>query len=298
MIRRLAPVLALSAAAFTALPATAPAQSASAQSASAPAALLATDQWRTIAPENLMVIDTSKGRVVVELDPRIAPAHVERLQTLTRQGFYDGHKFHRVISGFMAQTGDPQGTGQGGSDLPDIRGEFVFRRGRDGAFQPTPGAGGGYTGYFDAVPVVTQPDAQMFVTADMRVPASVVFCAGVAGMARAGSPDSANSQFYLMTGRSDALFSQYTAFGRVIAGLNVVKSLNAGPEANNGSVPNPDLMLRARLAADMPAAERVSARVLDPRSPSFVARVNAARSGSALTFDPCNVEVPAEVTGG
>lgn len=295
MIRRLAFVSVLTA--LAALPATTSAQTGATPPA-APAALLAADQWRTVAPENLMVIDTSKGRVVVELDPKIAPAHVERLQTLTRQGFYDGHKFHRVISGFMAQTGDPQGTGQGGSELPDLKGEFLFRRGRDGAFQPTPGAGAGYTGYFDAVPVVTQPDAQMFVTADMKVPASVVFCAGVAGMARAGSPDSANSQFYLMTARSDVLFTQYTAFGRVLTGLDVVKSLNAGSEASNGSVPNPDIMIRARLASDMPAGERLSARVMDPRSPSFVARVNAARAGSALTFDLCNVEVPAEVTGG
>ena len=72
-------------------------------------------EWRTIAPENLLVIDTSKGRVLVELEPRMAPAHVERIRTLANQGFYDGLKFHRVIPDFMAQTGDPQGTGQGGN---------------------------------------------------------------------------------------------------------------------------------------------------------------------------------------
>jgi peptidylprolyl isomerase len=301
MIRRVASVLAVSAAlplaalTATTLPSVAAAQS---TPSTTTRALLAADQWRTIAPENLMVIETSKGRVIVELDPALAPAHVERVQTLARRGFYDGLKFHRVIPNFMAQTGDPQGTGEGGSDLPDIAGEFVFRRGRGGAFQPVTGAGEGYRGYFDGVPVQTQPDAQMFVTADMKVPANVLFCPGVAGMARANSPDSANSQFYLMTGRSDQLNSSYTAFGRVVAGLDVVRNLNAGNNANNGSVANPDIMTRVRLASDIPAAERPSARVMDPRSPTFVAKVDAARSGAGLTFDPCNVEVPAEVTGG
>ena len=299
MIRRVAPAVTALAVALPlfAAPAIASAQTPPA----APAAiqpLLAADQWRTIAPENLMVIDTTKGRVVVELDPLVAPAHVERLQTLTRRGFYDGLKFHRVIPSFMAQTGDPQGTGEGGSDLPDVAGEFVFRRGRGGAFQPAANAGEGYRGFFDGIPVRTQPDAQMFVTADMKVPAHALFCPGVAGMARANSPDSANSQFYLMTGRSDQLNGSYTAFGRVLSGMTVLKALNAGTNENNGSVANPDVMTRVRLAADMPAAERVSARVMDPRSPTFVASLNAARAGSALTLDPCNVEVPAEVTGG
>ncbi|MDZ4321230.1 MAG: peptidylprolyl isomerase, partial [Phenylobacterium sp.] len=66
--------------------------------------------WRTVAPENLLVIDTPKGRILVELTPVAAPAHAERIRTLANQGFYDGLKFHRVIPDFMAQTGDPQGT--------------------------------------------------------------------------------------------------------------------------------------------------------------------------------------------
>ena len=74
-------------------------------------------EWRTVSPENLLVIDTSKGRVLVELEPRAAPNHIERIRTLTNRGFYDGLKFHRVIPNFMAQTGDPKGTGEGGSEI-------------------------------------------------------------------------------------------------------------------------------------------------------------------------------------
>ncbi len=75
-------------------------------------------------PKNTLVLETSKGRVVIQLRPDLAPGHVERITTLAGQGFYDGVVFHRVIDGFMAQTGDPTGTGTGGSDLPDLKAEF------------------------------------------------------------------------------------------------------------------------------------------------------------------------------
>jgi cyclophilin family peptidyl-prolyl cis-trans isomerase len=75
-------------------------------------------------PENTLVMETTKGRVVIELLPDLAPKHVERIKELTRDNFYDGIVFHRVIDGFMAQTGDPTGTGMGGSDKPDLKAEF------------------------------------------------------------------------------------------------------------------------------------------------------------------------------
>ena len=83
-------------------------------------------------PENVLVMELKDGIVRIELLPDLAPGHVERIKTLTRQGFYDGIVFHRVIDGFMAQTGDPTGTGRGGSDLPDLSAEFSaepFERG-------------------------------------------------------------------------------------------------------------------------------------------------------------------------
>lgn len=255
--------------------------------------------WRAVAPENLLVIDTTKGRVLVELDPRAAPNHVARVKTLVERGFYDGLKFHRVIPGFMAQTGDPEGTGEGGSDLPDLAGEFSFRRGRDVNFMVVPNAGGqGVRGWTDVMPIQTQPDAQMFVTADMKTPAHGLFCPGVLGMARAQSPDSANSQFFLMTGVNANLNGAYTAFGRVVAGLDVVKALNAGSGANNGAVESPDLMTRARLASAMPAAERPSVRVIRAGTPSFAARVERQRETQGVNFSVCDVEVGSEVTGG
>ena len=87
---------------------------------------------KEIDKENILYLDTTYGRVVIRLRPDLAPNHVERIKTLTRQGFYDGLKFHRVIDGFMAQTGDPLGNGTGGSSLPDLKEEFnprPFERG-------------------------------------------------------------------------------------------------------------------------------------------------------------------------
>lgn len=82
----------------------------------------------TTDPENTILMDLKYGQVVIELFPDIAPLHVERIKTLARRGFYDGTVFHRVIEGFMAQGGDPTGTGTGGSDLPDLKAEFTTKK--------------------------------------------------------------------------------------------------------------------------------------------------------------------------
>lgn len=256
-------------------------------------------EWRTVAPENLLVIDTSKGRIVVELDPRVAPRHVERIRTLADNGFYDGLKFHRVVPGFMAQTGDPQGTGQGGSDLPDLPGEFQFRRGRDMGFQLIDAGQAVQIGVMGSMPVVTQPDAQMFVTADMKAGGQALFCPGVVGMARSGDDvNSANSQFFLMMEANENLNGGYTPFGRVLRGMEVITALNAGTEANNGEVANPDVMTRTRTASAMPEGQRPSARVMDTRSTAFTALVTQSRSARGAAFTICDVQPTVEITGG
>ncbi|MFC5388401.1 peptidylprolyl isomerase [Brevundimonas bullata] len=261
-------------------------------------AVAQTAEWRTVSPENLWVIDTAKGRVLVELEPRAAPSHIERIRTLTQQGFYDGLKFHRVIPNFMAQTGDPKGTGEGGSELPDLKGEFSFRRGRDSGFVAVENSGPGVRGIMGSLPITTQPDAQMFVTADFKVGASGLFCPGVAGMARAGSPDSANSQFFLMTGQNDNLNGGYTTFGRVVQGLDVVKALKAGDDAEDGKVADPDVMTKVQLASALPEGQRPTVRAATPGSPAFNAAVEAARTARGAQFGICDVQPVVEVTGG
>jgi len=255
--------------------------------------------WRMVSPDNLLVIDSTKGRILVELDPRVAPQTVERIRTLTARGFYDGLKFHRVIRGFMAQTGDPLGTGAGGSDLPDVPGEFTFRRGRNPDFAIVPETGSGVRAILGAMPLQTQPDAQMFVTADMKVDAGGVFCPGTAGMARSGDPNSANSQFFLMSGANANLNGSYTAFGRVLSGMSVLSALNAGQDSADGAVgPNADVMTKVQLASAIPEGQRPTAKVLNPTSPAFALRYEATRARIGNNFGICDVETPSIVTGG
>ncbi|MBI2260418.1 MAG: peptidylprolyl isomerase [Caulobacterales bacterium] len=256
----------------------------------------ASPEWRTVAPENLLVIDTAKGRILVELEPRMAPQAVARIRGLADQGFYDGLKFHRVITDFMAQTGDPLGTGQGGSELPDLPGEFQFRRGRDAGFVAVATTPQGQAGLVGSMPVITQPDAQMMVTADFKAGAHGLFCPGVAGMARASSPDSANSQFFLMTGPKDSLNGNYTPFGRVVAGMDVVRALKPGSSAENGAVIDPDVMTRTRTAAALPEGARPTVRVMT--GAGVQAEVARVRTEQGAAFDICDVQPPAEVVGG
>jgi len=149
-------------------------------------------------PEDTLILETTKGNVVVEMRPDIAPNHVTRIKDLARQGFYDGVPFHRVIEGFMAQTGDPTGTGTGGSGQK-LAAEFN-----------------------------AEPHSR-----------------GAVSMARAQSPDSADSQFFICFEDANFLDRKYTVWGRVIEGMENVDKINRGePPAN------PDKILSAKIAAD------------------------------------------------
>jgi peptidylprolyl isomerase len=150
---------------------------------------------------NTLVIDTTKGRVLIKLRPDLAPNHVERLKQLARDGFYNNVPFHRVIEGFMAQTGDGQrGDGTGGSKYPDLKAEFT----------------------------------------------NTPFVRGTVGMARASSPDSANSQFFITFGDASFLNGKYTVVGNVVSGMENVDKIKRGEP-----VQNPDKMIKVQVAADM-----------------------------------------------
>lgn len=151
-------------------------------------------------PENTLIIETTQGTVVIEMRPDLAPKHVERIKTLAREGFYDGIVFHRVIEGFMAQTGCPHGSGTGGSKLPNLPAEF------------------------NAEPHVR----------------------GVCSMARSSSPNSANSQFFICFDDATFLDRQYTAWGKVIEGMENVDKIKRGEP-----VQNPDKMISMKVAADV-----------------------------------------------
>ena len=158
--------------------------------------------------ENVIVIELKDGPVVIETFPDVAPKHVERITKLAKAGKYDGVAFHRVIDGFMAQTGDVQfgnvkdfstsRVGTGGSDLPDLKEEFNDKKHER----------------------------------------------GTCSMARSSSPNSANSQFFICFDPAPFLDHQYTVWGKVIEGMEFVDKIKMGSSRNNGSVNDPDHMIK------------------------------------------------------
>ncbi len=168
-------------------------------------------------PANRLILQLSNGgTVIIQLRPDAAPNQVQRIQTLVRQGFYDGTIFHRVIPGFMAQGGDPTGTGEGGSKLPDLKAEFN----------------------------------------------SLPHLRGTVAAARtADNLDTANSQFYIMFAPNSSLDGQYTVFGRVISGMDVVDKIAPGePPAN------PTKIVHASLGDGTPATGPAPAPQPQPQS--------------------------------
>ena len=261
-----------------------------------PAVAAPTPEWRTVTAENLLVIDTTKGRVLVELAPQIAPLHVDRIRMLANAGFFDGLLWHRVIDWFMAQTGDPLGTGEGQSAYPDLTAEFTFRRGPDMAFTAVAAPAGAQLGFIGSVPVQTQPDALFGQTSDGKVHGWALYCPGVAGMARDEDNDSANSQFFLMRQAYPALDKRYTVWGRVLSGLDVVRALKFGMDAS-GAVTDPDRMTRVRVASALPEGERPVVQVLDTASPRFRDMAAAARAARGADFSVCDIDLPVQVSG-
>jgi len=247
--------------------------------------------WRDPDPENILVVETNKGTIISELYPAVAPVSVLRIKTLVRQNLYDGNEFFRVIEGFMDQTGDPENTGNGGSGLPNVPAEFTFRRGAD-AKETMVASDKPNTGFIGVLPVTGQPNAMMAISADGKAQTSGLFCTGVLGMARAGDPDSANSQFFFMRSTTEALNGKYTAFGRVLQGLDTVKQIKAGEP-----VPQPrDKMISARILADIPVASRPKVKVMDTSTPAFAAYVDGLRTKAGAYFDICDVDTTTPTT--
>ena len=269
---------------------------AAALAAVAPAALArprapAAADWRTPDPESILVIDTNKGRVVVELIPEVAPGHVERLKVLARKGAYDGRTFFRVIDRFMAQTGDPQDTGEGGTDLPNLKAEFTFRRDATTGVVVAASPWGTEEGFLRSLPVIGQAWSWHDMTSDGKVATWGSYCPGVVGMARDENVDSANSQFFLMRQPYLSLDKRYTAFGRVISGLEAIRAIKTGEPV---AAPQ-DRMDRVRVLADIPAAERPTVRVIDPAGAWFKAEIQRVRKLKGADFSLCDVTIPAEV---
>lgn len=222
----------------------------------------APDTWRAVDPENLVIMETSKGQIVLELLPVAAPVHVERFKAYVRSGLYDGTEFHRVIKGFMAQGGDIAATHGPDKMLGSMEAEFVFRR--DPAVTPMDTIGPADSadgGFHLGFPITTQPGFLAEMSKDGLVESWIPHCPGVLSSARTDDANSADAQFFLISDEGQHLDYKYTAKGRALTGLDVIQSIKLGPGQDGYPIANPDVLVSAKIAADLPEAERPKAFV-------------------------------------
>ena len=246
-------------------------------------ACAAVPSWRPLDPENALVIDTSKGRIVVEMRPEFAPLAVARVKLLAREHVYDGLLFHRVIDHFVDQTGNPNNHDGGVSSHPDLASEFTFRL--DPAVHVIArSTSDAIEGFVGATPFAGE--APFARRADGTIRAWGAYCSGVVGMGRQEAPGSANSEIFFMRQPSRRLDRDYTVWGRVVLGLDVVRAVAVGePPAR------PDRMTRVQLMADMPAADRPKLEVID--GPELNAAIASARAVRGPDFSICDLDIPA-----
>jgi peptidylprolyl isomerase len=242
--------------------------------------------WRPLDPDQTLVIETSKGRIVVEMAPALAPLAVARVKRLAHEGVYDGLLFHRVIEGFVDQTGNPNNHDGGTSAYPDLPAEFSTRVAA-GQLTTVVIRGDGIEGFVGAVPVAGVSDAERRLGSDPRPRVWGAYCEGVAGMGRQAGIDTANSEIFFMRAPARRLDHDYAVWGRVVQGLDVVRAIKAGEPP-----PDPDRMIRVRLAADLQPAERPRLEVADPRGPAFQARAAALKTKLGARFSVCDLPIP------
>ena len=169
----------------------------------------------------------------------------------------------------------------------------MFRRGPDMPFVQAAEQSRARLGFYKTLPIESQPDAQMAVTADGRVSANALHCQGVVSMARADNVNSANSQFFIMRAPNTALDKRYSIFGRVVWGMDAVMRIAVG-----NPPPSPDRMLAVRVAADVPENERAPIYVLRTEGPQFRELIDETRRERGADFSVCDVEIPARVPRG
>jgi peptidylprolyl isomerase len=245
----------------------------------------------------VLVFDTTKGRIIVEMNDLAAPVHVARIRELVRSGAEVGRVFFRVIADFMDQTGDPLDTGMGASSLPSLKAEFTFRRGPDTPFVLVDQSNGVETGLVGSLPVLSQSMDLGMLTVDHKVDAWGTYCAGVVGMARSNDPDSANGQYFFMRTNTAAadhashgLDKSYTAWGRALVGQEVIDAIKTGEPV----APPQDKVISVKVLADLPEASRPKVRVINAASGWFKAEVAYEKAARGSDFTVCSVNLPAE----
>ena len=287
-------------------------ETASATGADAPAAQAATpgadiiasapdSAWRTVDPEDLVHLVTSKGEVWIEIQDEFTPIHAARVRELAETNWLDWKVFHRVIDGFMAQGGGAVDNPSVQAPFDPIQAEFTMRRDPNALpvneiqeREVAPRGPRAQAGFWNGFPVGTQPSALAGIVADGRVDSWLLHCNGAAAMARTNDPNSGTAQFYIVRGEAEHLNTQYTVWGTVRQGQDVVDSLNVGTQGQTLGF-RPDIIEEFELASQMANAPTV--QVMDTNSPSFNAYLEAlaASRDNGRLPDICSIDVPVRV---
>ena len=241
--------------------------------------------WHPVDPNNALVVDTTKGRIVVVLEPRLAPNAVARVKRLARMHVYDGLLMWRVVDalGFdFVQTGDPRNHDGDRSALPDLRAEFATRL--PAAAIAFVRGGSEPQGFLGDIPVGASATAGTPMTWG-------AYCDGVMGMGRERGVDTTNAEIFFMRGTTRYFDHDYTVVGRIVFGLSVIRAAAIGVPPKH-----PDRMLRVRVLADIPAYARPGIEILDSASPRFAHIVTEARRTRGADFSVCDVTLPVRVT--
>lgn len=239
-----------------------------------------TANWREVDAANLILFriisseGDERGTVLIETADFAAPNHVEQFKKIVRSGDFNGTLFHRVIDDFMAQGGDVNLI-KPDAEWPSINQEFVFTRKPFDDADTIPKAqllGGSQSstdGYILGFPIKTQSEFLAGLTESGSVESWIVHCPGTVSTARTDDPNSADTQFFLMRNTKHHLDKTYTAWGRVVGGQDIVMSIKAGKEADNGAVRRPDVLIKAMMVSDLPEAERPRVLVQRTDGPLF-----------------------------
>ncbi|WP_019961568.1 peptidylprolyl isomerase [Woodsholea maritima] len=249
--------------------------------------------WRDVAPENLILMETNHGPVAIELAPHFAPLHAQRMRDLAHAGFYDGLSFYRVIEGFVAQAGREEGPLPDWPALPleterESAGLSFVPLGNDDLYAP-------HVGHVDGFPAAQSEDgAQSWL----------IHCPGSVGMARDPEPQTGDAEFYIVLGQGPRYLDRnYTVFGRVIDGMDALQALHRGDRAIEGGViQDPalrDPILSVRLVADLPEAERAHYQVMTTEGEAFdtYKTMRRVRTAEAFVVTPPEVIEACHVPG-
>ena len=260
--------------------------------------------WRTVDADNLLRITTTEGVIWVELAEAFAPTHTARMRELARMDWFDFKVWHRVIDGFMAQGGGALDNPSVAAPTAPIQAEFTIRRDpseieitelQERVVNPRADTSRVQAGFWNGFPAGTQASAAAAIMGDGRVSSWLLHCDGAASMARTSDPNSGNAQFYIVRGSAEHLNAQYTAWGKVRDGLDVVYALNEG---TLGETPgfSPSFIEDISVASDLPDAERVTFEVMDTGSDAFAGYLDAVRNAGGALPDICEIDVPVRVS--